>query len=832
MEKLIIIDGNSLVNRAFYALPLLSNSKGQYTGAVFGFANILVKLVQEQKPTHMVVAFDHARKTFRNEIYKEYKGTRKPMPDELRGQLDLLKEMLDIMHIKRIEIDGIEADDIIGTISKQTSLRTMILSGDRDVFQLINDSTNVIFTKKGITDIEILNLDTIKSIYGYEPKHVVELKSLMGDSSDNIPGVKGIGPVTALKLIDKYQTLENVINHLDEIKPMIADKIRANLDDAIMSKKLATIKCDCDFNFDLEEMKITFPFSERLFSFFQELEFSSLIKRKDIFSFEIPEKKIEIKEITKPEELLEFIQKCKLSKQFAFDFHNKWNFSCDQNILYIIKNDYTFFNFDLSDDFCLNCFKELLEDESVLKIVNDLKFHLKLFSKKNIFLKGKIFDVAIANYLINTGKKWQEVTGNLISQKNEQKILLKNYNLLNLYENVELPLAFVLAEMEQEGFKIDKNELEFQLQTFKNKLSELTQEIYASVGVEFNINSPKQLAQVLFDKLGLKSYYNKKLSTNIDVLNELSSQHEVIPLIIKYRTTAKILNTYLEPYKKLVENDEIIHTIFNQLQTATGRLSSSEPNLQNIPVRDDEGKNLRKIFVSKFKNGRLISADYNQIELRLLANFSGDKTMIDDFLSGNDIHTMTASKIFKVPLNEVTSTMRRQAKAVNFGIIYGISDFGLATTLSCSLQKAKTFIDSYFQSFPEIKAHLDKQIEQAKQNGFVTTLFGRRRIIEEFGSSSYQVRQFGERVAMNMPLQGSASDIIKVAMVEVSNKLKQNNLKSKLILQIHDELIFDCVFEEVEQVKNIIKECMENVVNLTVPLPVSISIGQTLYDCK
>lgn len=832
MEKLIIVDGNSLFNRAFYALPLLSNSKGQFTGAVFGFANMLVKIIQEQKPTHIVVAFDHARKTFRNEIYSEYKGTRKPMPDELRLQLEPLKQMIDLMGIKRIEIEGIEADDIIGTISKKTDIETYILSGDRDLFQLIDDTTKVIFTKKGITEIEMLSKDTLQTLYGYTPKQVPDLKALMGDNSDNIPGIAGVGPKTALNLLDKYENLENIISKVDELAPSLALKIKNNVEIAKISKLLATIKCDCDFNFSIEELRLKFPFSEKLYSFFEEMEFASLTKRKELFDFELPSNKISYVTISTKQELLQFVDLAFKSQTFAFDFLDKFEFSCNQENIFKLSDNLTFFD-ELSQEFCLQCFKKLLESEDVFKVTNDLKSHLKIFDKYNIFISGKVFDVSISNYLINAGKKLEKIESNLISKCYSQQILLKNLNLMELYENIELPLCFVLYKMEKEGFKIDSNELDIQLDMFRQKLNKLTTQIHDCVGMVFNINSPKQLADVLFEKLGLKSYYNKKLSTNIEILNELSSQHEVIPLVIEYRSTAKLLNTYLEPYKKIIEeNGCIVHTVFNQVQTATGRLSSSEPNLQTIPVRTDEGKNLRKFFVSKNEDGLLLSADYNQIELRLLACFSKDVNMLESFKSGNDFHAMTASKIFKVPLNEVTSKMRRNAKAVNFGIVYGISDYGLATSIGTSRAKAKEYIENYFESFPDVKKYLDGQIELAKKNGFVTTIFGRRRNIDEIMSSQYQVRQFGERVAMNMPLQGSASDIIKLAMIKVEKELRENNLKSKLILQIHDELILDCVKEEIDRVKQIVKRCMENVVSLYIPLPVEINVGKTLFDCK
>lgn len=559
------------------------------------------------------------------------------------------------------------------------------------------------------------------------------------------------------------------------------------------------------------------------------------MQKKEIFE-SIVEKpkttKFAIKEIKTKQDLVEFVSFCKREKLFAFNFF-KFEFAFDEKTKYVISRELSLFSIqELSDQDIISTLKELIEDDGILKITNDLKSHLRFFKNNNLFPKGEIFDVSISNYLINAGKKISNDFENLVQVYKSHNELLKSYNLFDLYQNIELPLCYVLFEMEEDGFKIDKTQLELAYKENKEKLENLTKTIHQMAGCEFNINSPKQVSEVLFSKLGLSSKNNKN-STKVDVLEQLVGQHEIIPYIMTYRKTAKLLSTYLEPYIKMIESKgDVIHTVFNQVLTSTGRLSSSEPNLQNIPVRDDDGKTLRKIFVSKHENGVLLSADYNQIELRLLACFSGDENMLEAYKQGKDIHSATASKIFDVNIEDVTPSMRREAKAVNFGVVYGISDFGLASTLSCSRQKAKNFIENYFSLFPKIKTYLDMLISSAKNLGYSTTFFNRRRNIEELHSSKYVTRQFGERVAMNSPLQGSASDIIKLAMIKVFNALKENNLKSQLILQIHDELIIDCDQNEIETVRKIVKDCMENVTNLPLPLPVEINIGKNWYDCK
>ena len=839
-QKFLIIDGNSLVNRAFYALPFLSNSKGQFTGAVYGFANMLTKILSEEKPTHIVVAFDYSRKTFRNEIYAEYKGTRKPMPEELRPQIVLLKEMLDVMGITRIEREGIEADDIIGSLSKNVPFKTIILSGDKDVFQLIDSTTDVIFTKKGITETEVVTTENIKTIFGYYPQNVTDLKALMGDSSDNIPGIAGVGPKTALDLIEKYQDLDGIYQNLSSVKGLLLEKLSSSKEIAYMSKRLATIKTDFTFDhFDIENCKVIFPFKKEVFSYFEDLEFNSLIKKTEIFE------NAPVKEKKTKEELLEFktlqdIQDFKKlvlqQKSLCFVLQDKLQFSCQNNKTYFLTTELNFFSSPLELDEVILAFKDIFENAEISKTTYDLKTQMHILSKFDIALNGEIFDISIADYLINAGVKYETApvnAGLMADKENQSKKQLKELDLLDLYYNIELPLTYVLFDMEQAGFKIDESSLQELSEKYKQELAEITKQIYALTETEFNVNSPKQLAEVLFNKLGLKSYLNKKLSTNIEVLNEISNQHPVIPLVIRYRKLFKLSSTYIESYKTIVsKTGNIIHTVFNQTLTSTGRLSSSEPNLQNIPIRDDEGKNLRKLFISKYENGVLVSADYNQIELRLLAAFSGDENMVESYRQGKDIHTKTASQIFAIPENMITANMRREAKAVNFGIVYGISDFGLATNIGISRKKAKDYIEKYFANYPKVKIYMDENIELAKKDGMIRTLFKRIRKVPEIAASNYQLRQFGERVAMNMPLQGSASDIIKKAMIKTWEKMKHLNLQSKLILQIHDELIIDTHPDEVEVVKKLLKECMEHVVTLQVDLPVEVSSGKTWFDCK
>lgn len=837
MSKLVIVDGNSLANRAFYALPFLTNSKVEPSGAIYGFANLLSKIIVDYQPDGIVVAFDHARKTFRNEIYAEYKGTRKPTPPELISQFPKIKEMLGIMNIKVVEKEGIEADDIIGTIAKNSNCDKIILSGDRDLLQLISNDTEVWLTIKGVTEILKVSESNLCEHFGIEkPSQIIDLKALMGDSSDNIPGVKGIGEKTALKLLDEFGDLDGVYEHIEEVKGKNQEKLLDGKTMAYLSKTLATIKTDCEFEFDLNETAYDFPFTQKTYDFFNEWNFNTLMKRKDLFEemtqFEIIDENIEKIKLQSIDDIKKM--KEQIGDEFAYSIE-RLEFCVSKDKMYYVDKVIDMFNPTVSLEEILLELKSVFENENVVKVTDSAKKDLHIFDRLKIGIKN-YYDLTLAGYVLYTGitgDKTSNIPTNLFFSK--KKLFDKNmedFGSKNLYYSCELPLVKVLFSMEKIGFKIDKEELEKIDDEFSKELIETTSQIYELAGEEFNINSPKHVANILFEKLGLKAQNNKKQSTSIEILTEILHQHPIVEKIIKYRKYQKFKTSYVEVYKKLCESSDIIHTQFNQTLTNTGRLSSSEPNLQNIPTKDEDGKVLRKIFISKFENGQLISADYNQIELRLLADMSKEESLVETYNAGGDIHALTASQIFGIPIEEVNSFQRHSAKAVNFGVIYGISDYGLAQNLRIPQFKAKEYISSYFARYPKIKTFNEDCVKFAHQNGYIKTKYNRVRHIPEINSSNYNLRAFAERVAMNMPLQGTASDIIKFAMIEVYGKLKQAKLKSELILQIHDELIVDVYPGEMEIVTKILKETMENVVNLEVPLIVNIGKGKNLYECK
>ena len=831
MKKIIIIDGNSLANRAFYAMPYLTNRKKQPSGAVFGFANIVTKLIAEQRPDFFAVAFDHARKTFRNEIYAEYKGTRKETAPDLIFQFGIIKEMLNDMGIKTFEVSGIEADDIIGTISKLSGIQNILVTGDRDLLQLISPSTQVWLTRKGVTEVEVFDEVALQEKYGLKPSGIIDLKALMGDTSDNIPGIAGVGEKTALSLLEKYESLDGVFENVENVTGKLKEKLQLGKENAYMSKTLATIKTDCDINFELEQCKYDFPFSQKVRDFFEEWDFRSLTSRKDIFAEGVQSKRGDIKEI-----LLENLQMVEtfsrsVKGMFAYDLGNLKFYSGGEQSYYV-KKEIDLFSENLEICDVLNILKPIFENENILKVTCSAKEDIKILSREGIKLCN-FFDVEIANYVLYAGlaKSEKPDVWEYFSLKNQYETEMVKMGVDKLYNEVEIPLVSVLVSMEEEGFRIDEHMLDGLAEKYSGQLKEITQKIFTLAGEEFNINSPKQVGDILFDKLGLKAFNNKKRSTNSDVLEEIKWQHEIVDQIIQFRKIGKLLSTYINVYQNICKTSgNVVHTVFNQTLTSTGRLSSSEPNMQNIPTRDEEGKNLRKIFVSKYEDGEIISADYSQIELRLLANMAEEVGMIEAYKSGIDIHTKTASEIFGVPVSEVSSTQRRDAKAVNFGIIYGISDFGLSQNIKTSVSQAKKYIESYFDKYPKIKLFMNKNVEFAKENGFIKSYFGRIRHIPEINSSNANVKKFGERVAMNMPLQGTASDIIKMAMVEVFKRIKGK--RSHLILQVHDELIIDAPKEEVAEMKVLLRECMENVCHFVVPLTVSVESGKNLFECK
>ncbi|MBQ3047383.1 MAG: DNA polymerase I [Clostridia bacterium] len=853
MDELVIIDGNSLINRAFYALPLLSNSKGEFSNGVYGFANILIKTILDRRPKYIAVCLDYGKKTFRNEMYSGYKAKRKQTPEELKSQFPILKTMLDAMGIFFIEKQGYEADDLIGTLSRKfDGVKNIIVTGDKDALQLINSNTDVWLTKKGVTEVKEMTLKSLKDEMNLDPYQIVELKALMGDSSDNIPGVAGVGEKTALDLLNRFITLDGVYQNLDSLKGKLLEKLQNDKDNAYLSKQLATINTNVDVDIELSNLEYNFPFNQNVFDFFKNYEFNSLTKRPDLFfnvdganvTSNIEVNKIEIQSI---EDLEKQIKHIKKAKMLCFDINEeRLTFAYDKNCEFVLKVQGDLIDNYLDIGLAFTCLKQVFEDEDVSKYLCNAKAHKHILKNFNIQLNGIKFDFMLAFYLLIVGEREANIDNfvtfynlnkdnlcvGLLTILDTIKSDLEKNKLAELYYNVEFPLIDVLYQMENTGFKIDIDILNDLSVRYTQEIDALSNTIKRLAGCDFNINSPKQLAEILFDKLGLVCYNNKKRSTSIEHLEEMFDMHPIIPAVIRYRKIQKINNGYVEAYKNIVSKENnVIHTVFNQMLTATGRLSSSEPNLQNIPVRDDEGKNLRKMFVTSYEDGALVGADYSQIELRLLAHMSQDEKLIKAYNDNIDIHALTASEVFSVDIGLVTPAMRRDAKAVNFGIIYGISDFGLAQNIDSTRKQAKQYIERYFERYPKVKEFMDDNVAHAKVDGYSYSLFNRRRKINELFAPNYMTRQFGERVAMNMPLQGTASDIIKLAMIKVSKALKENNLKSKLILQVHDELIVDAPREEIVTVAKILKDNMENVVKLSVPLLVSVNSGKSWFDC-
>lgn len=837
MEKFLIIDGNSIIYRAYYALPFLSNTKGEPTGAIFGFLNMFLKVVSEYKPDNVAVAFDYSRKTFRNKIFDAYKGTRKETPDDLRQQFPIMKKFLQAMNVKFVEQKCIEADDIVGTLSNVPNCKKVILSGDRDVLQLIDADTEVWLTKKGISEIYRVDTEVLLQDFHLTPSQVVDLKALMGDTSDNIPGIKGIGPKTATSLIEQFDNLENLYENLDNpnINKNLKEKLLASKDVAFMSKTLATIKTDCDIDTNLQHYKFCLPFSAQATNLLYDYEMTTFLTREKFFQPSLERAKefepFEVIYISAVDEIAKLCQKT-TPTEMAFKIEGvTLAFSFGDKKLYKIKDEYNLFYQPPEIKDCLLALKTFFEDDKIIKITDDKKKAKHLLMQAEISLNGEVVDLKIAEYILNLKNLEKYDVDSFFKLKKDYFELLETLELTKLYHQIDLPISDVLFDMENTGFKIDTQQLDQVEKTLTARLKILTQSIFDLAGKEFNISSPKQLADVLFQDLNLPWGDNKKQSTSFEVLINLIELHPIISQILQYRKVQTLLNNYVETYKKIVaQSGDIVHTVFNQTLTATGRLSSSEPNLQNIPVREGEGKELRKIFISRFNDGELVSADYNQIELRLLAHCSQSPKLIEAFRANKDIHMTTASQIFAIPESQVTPDQRRQAKAVNFGIIYGMSEFGLSQNMNISRIEASNYIAKYFETYPDVKKYMDDSVAYAKKYGMVKTIFGRRRKIPEINAENYQTRQFGSRVAMNMPLQGSAADIIKIAMLKVSDALKTQNLQSKLILQIHDELILDCPKNEVQTVKTLLKNCMEGAVQLSVPLPVSVESGKSFFD--
>jgi len=849
MEKFVIIDGNNLMFRAFYALPAMTNFAGEQSNAVFGFANMLVKIIKEVSPKYIAVAFDSSKKTFRHEKYLAYKGTRKPAPVELISQFPIVKDMLKAMNITVVEQPGLEADDLMGCLSRMyQGVQNIIVSADRDAFQLINDNTQILYPKRGVSETITLDIGNIKEHYGVEPNQVVELKSLMGDSSDNIPGVSGVGEKKALQLIADYGSLDGVYENIDKI----TGKLKANLIEdkecAYLSHYLATIVTDKDLGYNLSDFEYDYPFGSEVKDVFKRYQFGTLLKKDEIFNGEDAPATIKVERIKvdNEEDLQLLVDKLIATKEMSIYIDNDiFEIYCDKEYEICVGTD--LLSCGLSFDKAIAILKPILESADIKKIVYDYKALKHILYPFGVKLNGVEFDCVLARYLINSLAR-PGVTALQVFNENSIDTLdyaygltvvkslyyakLQEMAITSLYYDVEMPLVEVLFDMEIEGFKIDREELKSLEQKYREEIVALEKEIFDIIGHKFNLSSPKQLGEVLFDELGINIANNKKKSTSIEVLNEIEDKHPVVPLIIRWRSISKLYSTYIIGFEELLDSNDKIHTLFNQTQTSTGRLSSSEPNLQNIPIRTDEGRALRRMFVPSNKGGLICSADYSQIELRLLANLSGDEVMIDAYSKGEDIHRRTASEVFGVPAEMVDDKMRRSAKAINFGIVYGISDFGLSQNIGCSRKEAAEYIKLYFARYPFIEKFINDNVEYARANGYIKTMFGRIRPVPEVSSSNHNLRTFGERVAMNMPLQGTASDIIKLAMIKIYNEINNRGLKSKIIVQVHDELVVDVYPGELDEIKEILKTGMEGVVDLKVPMLVNIESGATWYEAK
>lgn len=873
-NRLILLDGNSLFNRAYFALPPLMNKNGFYTNAIYGFAMMLNNIIENYQPTHMAIAFDLKAPTFRHKSYEDYKANRKGMADELRMQVEPLKKMVDAYGIERVEFEGYEADDIIGTLSKlaeNEDFETMIVTGDKDALQLASQKTVVYITKKGITDLERYTDEEVVERYGLTPLEFIDLKALMGDKSDNIKGVAGIGEKTGIKLLQEYKSIEGIYKNIDAIKGSTKVKLENDKESAFLSKKLATIVRDMPLDADMEELRLKGINYEELSSMFREFEFTTLLNK---LQKESPDRK----QIAKTVEVFEIYDKEALSKlENKMIFINAQAEKTEEVGEYILdklymKIDEKIYIVDTFEDV-----KPLLENASNKIIGHSLKNIYKSLKKHDIEIADMFFDIEIAEYLIDsnntnftleyinnkygfdTFETLEEILG---KGKKEVRLIfadqnrLKNYfiNSLNsieacyqlisedikkqdlsfVFEEIEMKLIKVLSDMEEEGFLVDIKRLKDLSKQYEAEIINLENHIYELAGEMFNINSPKQLGNILFDKLCLPVIKKTKTgySTNIEVLEALQDKHEIIDHIMQYRQITKLKSTYVDGLLNIVNPESgRIHTTFNQTIAATGRLSSSEPNLQNIPVRTERGKKLREVFISK-PGYKLLDSDYSQIELRILAHIAKDEIMLESFQKYEDIHTKTASEVFGIPIEEVTSEQRSAAKAVNFGIVYGISDFGLSNNLGITKKEAKEYIDRYLEKYVNIKHFLEDVVKEVEETGYSQTIFGRKRYIPEIKAKNAMIKSFGKRQAMNTPIQGAAADIIKLAMIKVYEYLKANNIDAKLILQVHDELIIEANETIIEELQLKIKDIMENVTKLLVELKVDIKSGNNWLETK
>ncbi|MGP4071315.1 DNA polymerase I [Piscibacillus sp. B03] len=873
-DEIVLIDGNSVLYRAFFALPLLSNDSGVHTNAVYGFTNMLLKVLEDKDPSHILVAFDAGKTTFRHETYKEYKGGRQKTPPELSEQFPVMREILDALGVKHYELPQYEADDIIGTISKQAQVdkkKTFIYSGDKDLLQLASDHVTVGVTRKGITDIDEYTPDQVKEKMGVTIDQIIDLKALMGDKSDNIPGVPGVGEKTAVKLLNQFGTLENIYENIDEVS---GKKLKENLinhkDEAFMSRELVTINRESPVEIKVEDLDYNGYQSRDVIELFKQYGFKSLMGRIDGEEEEVEREDVSFEKVDEfTKNLVSDQENYFIMEMLEDNYHNGeiLGFSLvNEKGQYFIPTDVALTSGD---------FKEWLEDEQSPKIVADAKRVKVALQWKGLDLKGIQFDLILASYIVNPSNSNhdlpsiaqgnglvdvsydEEVYGKGAKQKVPEEDVLsehivrkgivarKLYPILDeevkkneqeklIYE-LEMPLSLILADMEYLGVKVDVDRLEEMQQDLSERLDKIEDEIYELAGQSFNINSPKQLGKILFEELELPVIKKTKTgySTSADVLEKLQPEHEIVDKILLYRQLGKLQSTYIEGLLKVVHDDtHKIHTRFNQVLTQTGRLSSTDPNLQNIPIRLEEGRKIRQAFVPSKEDYVIMAADYSQIELRVLAHIANDEKLISAFRDDKDIHTQTAMDVFNVKEDEVDSLMRRHAKAVNFGIVYGISDYGLSQSLGINRKEAGQFIEKYFESYPGVKAYMDEIVQQAKHDGYVETIMKRRRYLPDITSRNFNKRSFAERTAMNTPIQGSAADIIKKAMIDVMEKLKASDIKANMLLQVHDELIFEVAKSDLDELNKLVKEAMENTVELNVPLLVEADHGTTWYDAK
>ncbi|QQE78012.1 DNA polymerase I [Alicyclobacillus sp. SO9] len=882
-SKLVVIDGNSIAYRAFFALPELSNAKGQYTNAVYGFTQMLLKLLQDEQPTHIAVAFDKGKKNFRHEVYQAYKGTRQKTPSELSEQFPLVKQVVDALAIPVIEIENYEADDIIGTLasmSEAAGLHTVVVSGDKDLLQLVTDTVHAALTRKGITDVKYYDVEAVKERFELTPLQIIDLKGLMGDNSDNIPGVPGVGEKTAIKLLKQYHSVEEVLNHIDEVSgPKLRERLNENRDQALLSKRLATITREVPISITLDELEYKGYDAGQVRKVFVDLGFKSLV---DKISGEIdnstandaqddnegsslashPANDLSVAYISKRKDLETMWHDLNGHMGVMPDLDSENYHVADLKGMAVSDRDRGYY-VSFEEELSVADLKPLWSDELDKSVFNVKSLAVILDSHGHtVGVDEGWYDTMIAGYLLNPsdgeltleslverelhipagGLRYENskeelvrITSMLPDLRKHFRSALAAQELDDLYHKVEFPLALVLAKMETLGFQVNADWLKRYGSELTIQLQELMKQIYELAGSEFNINSPKQLGEVLFDKLALPPQKKTKTgySTSADVLEKLAPYHDVVQKILDYRQLGKLQSTYVEGLLKVIRPDTgRVYTRFHQTLTATGRLSSSEPNLQNIPIRMEEGRKLRQAFEPSYPDWVIVSADYSQVELRILAHLSGDDALIEAFRNNMDIHTSTAATVFEVAPEEVDSFLRRQAKAVNFGIVYGISDYGLSQNLGITRAHAGQLIKDYFDKFPGVAKYMKEIVEAARKDGYVTTLLNRRRYLPDIHHRNYNLRSFAERTAMNTPIQGTAADVIKLAMVKIDKALSDSNLSSRMMLQVHDELIFECPEKEVQELTALVEENMENAVALNVPLRVDINVGKTWYEAK